>query len=432
MDVIPHRSLGPFRIGSNTANVIKYIQQNGMTLRSNSLSYDPSNPLDSDLTLTLHNVGLRLRFDPVSQRLKLIEVYDVSKCAVAYAGIPLSGKGVAPTCSIVYRTFGPTFPGTCDTKRNVYMLQYPGVSFMFPLGSKGQKLIDRADQKGVPELPLEFETGGSPVASRIFIHHGPHVAEMGLPRLGLNSVYFEPVVGYLGRGLYFVQRKVFIGFDSHVQDCLTDLGPPQRVFVKGLDKMRIHFPNWPMEHQPPDSSEGHELLPVSVVGSHHYRDYFFNYFDLGFDLLFDGCTHRVAKIVLHTNFPGQHLFNRYRKSNFRIVVDRARKPPLQPSWHNPVQADLGVIDDLNRVVSYHSTGRSKESCATVGPDCKWDRISNCFGSGGTPMVNSGPRKENPFGSTLFYAYNGILFEVMSNHHLKSATLFPQTIRDPCT
>ena len=40
-------------------------------------------------------------------------------------------------------------------------------------------------------------------------------------------------------------------------------------------------------------------------------DYFYNYFSLGFDILFDGVTHAAKKFVFHTNFPSHHVFNWY-------------------------------------------------------------------------------------------------------------------------
>ena len=40
-------------------------------------------------------------------------------------------------------------------------------------------------------------------------------------------------------------------------------------------------------------------------------DYFYNYFTLGIDILFDGKTHTVTKLVLHNNYPGHYDFNIY-------------------------------------------------------------------------------------------------------------------------
>ncbi|CAL8234022.1 unnamed protein product [Arctogadus glacialis] len=50
------------------------------------------------------------------------------------------------------------------------------------------------------------------------------------------------------------------------------------------------------------------------------NDYFFNYFPLGVDILFDSTTHLVKKFVLHTNFPGHYNFNIYHRCDFRIPL----------------------------------------------------------------------------------------------------------------
>jgi hypothetical protein len=39
------------------------------------------------------------------------------------------------------------------------------------------------------------------------------------------------------------------------------------------------------------------------------EDYFYNYFKLGLDILFDMRTHVVKKFILHTNFPCHNDFN---------------------------------------------------------------------------------------------------------------------------
>jgi len=39
------------------------------------------------------------------------------------------------------------------------------------------------------------------------------------------------------------------------------------------------------------------------------EDYFYNYFKLGMDILFDMRTHVVKKFIFHTNFPCHNDFN---------------------------------------------------------------------------------------------------------------------------
>jgi hypothetical protein len=53
-------------------------------------------------------------------------------------------------------------------------------------------------------------------------------------------------------------------------------------------------------------------------------DYFFNFFDLGIDLLFDARCHSVRKMVLHTNCPEHADFNDYSKAplltNTKVLI----------------------------------------------------------------------------------------------------------------
>lgn len=46
--------------------------------------------------------------------------------------------------------------------------------------------------------------------------------------------------------------------------------------------------------------------------------YFFNYFSLGLDFMLDPTSHRIIKIILHSNTPGEVLFGRYAKCRWRI------------------------------------------------------------------------------------------------------------------
>jgi len=84
-------------------------------------------------------------------------------------------------------------------------------------------------------------------------------------------------------------KEVYFG--DTCQSVLSSLGAPSRVFYKSEDKMKIHSPN-------------SNKKPVDV-----HSDYFYNYFTLGLDILFDSKTQRVKKFVLHTNFPGHYNFN---------------------------------------------------------------------------------------------------------------------------
>ena len=119
--------------GSYINDVLEYVQKNGMKLRSNAIVYNALEPLRSDIVLDLRDFGLRLRFDASSQRLKLIDCYDLDKVALSYGGHLVTGSTATPTFELVYKTFGPTYPGAFHpTKPDVFLLEDPGLCLVFP------------------------------------------------------------------------------------------------------------------------------------------------------------------------------------------------------------------------------------------------------------------------------------------------------------
>jgi hypothetical protein len=59
---------------------------------------------------------------------------------------------------------------------------------------------------------------------------------------------------------------------------------------------------------------------VNVCFNHSAQNaYFLSYFSLGFDLLIHPTTHRVLKVVLHSNLPGEVLFGRYARAHWELA-----------------------------------------------------------------------------------------------------------------
>lgn len=106
--------------------------------------------------------------------------------------------------------------------------------------------------------------------------------------------------------------------------------------------------------------------------------------------MFNGCTHTVQKIILHTNFPGSKDFNIYVKCNFAIQVDG------ENSARNVITPDF-TFSNVQKVI-----GEAKFS---------------------KPLVNNATVSNNPFGGTKFFACDGCIFEVLKNDYLNSVTLF---------
>jgi hypothetical protein len=109
--------------------------------------------------------------------------------------------------------------------------------------------------------------------------------------------------------------SISLVFVESIEYICSILGQPNRIYTKGDDKLQIHSKS---------------ALRAAVA------DYFYNYFDVGIgnfviyilfrktssstiitiiiiDILFDSQRHTIKKVVLHTNTPHHHEFNRYAK-----------------------------------------------------------------------------------------------------------------------
>ena len=93
---------------------------------------------------------------------------------------------------------------------------------------------------------------------------------------------------------------VHVRLGNTAEDLNCDLGPPLRVYYKEDDRMTIHASS-------PSSDEGKEMdckfsNVISNKGIFQIFDAdFYNYFQLGLDFLISGSTHKVKKIILHSN-----------------------------------------------------------------------------------------------------------------------------------
>ncbi|KAL1316505.1 UPF0183 protein At3g51130 isoform X2 [Arachis ipaensis] len=348
------------------------------------VKYYDEEPLKLDIVISFPDHGFHLRFDPWSQRLRLIEIYDVKRLQMRYSTSLIGGPSTLATFVAVYALFGPTYPGIFDKERGIYTLFYPGLSFAFPIPSQ---YTDCCHDGGV-ELPLEFPDGTTPVTCRVSIYDSSSGKKVGVgslmdkasaPPLPAGSIYMEEVHVKLGEELHFTVGTQHIPFGACPQDVWTELGRPCGIHQKQVDPMVIHSAS--------------DLRPRTTLCG----DYFYNYFTRGLDILFDGQTHKIKKFVLHTNYPGHADFNSYIKCNFVI--------------HGSDSAGE----------SFQEVNNSKQRAIT--PSTKWEHVKEILGDCGRAAIQTQGSASNPFGSTLVYGYQNIAFEVMKNGYIATITLF---------
>lgn len=307
---------------------------------------------------------ISLIFDSKSQRLKLIQVDDLSKVKLSYGNTIFTGDHEATLERIYNQIFGPTYPGKYSTEYKkggyYYLLSYPGLTFIISI-PKDKYL---AYEKKL-EIPIEFPDQTTPIATELLIYKGHDYQNPILPPIPEKEklIYFEEVYVTLGKGIQFKERKKNVFIKDTPQDVMSELGSPDQIFYKKHDKLKIHT------NQIDDENNDH---PNAI-------DYFFNYFSLGIDIMFDGSTHTVQKIIMRTNFPGSKDFNVYKKCNYQIKIKNQ----------------------------------------TITPSDKFDSIHQLLGDGAKPLINA----NSPFGKTWYYAYENCIFEVLQNQYVNSLTIF---------
>ncbi|KAL2988201.1 hypothetical protein AAZX31_11G072800 [Glycine max] len=198
LDLRPGLGIGPFSLGMPICEAFAQIEQQPNIYDVVHVKYFDEEPLKLDVVISFPDHGFHLRFDPWSQRLRLIEIFDVKRLQMCYSTSLIGGPSTLATFVAVYALFGPTYPGIFDKDRRIYTLFYPGLSFAFPIPSQ---FTDCCHDGGV-ELPLEFPDGTTPVTCRVSIYDSSSGKKVGVgalmdkasaPPLPAGSIYMEEV-----------------------------------------------------------------------------------------------------------------------------------------------------------------------------------------------------------------------------------------------
>lgn len=422
LEVQPERSLGneqwEFVLGMPFYQAVNILKRQDRIIKGVQVWYSDQNPLLADLVINLSQDGVRLIFDSTSQRLKIIEVYQMSKVKLKYCGVHFNAQHVQPTIEQIDQSFGATHPGVYHSEKQLFVLNFRGLSFEFHIESK----FEPRYAHGLGSL--QFPNGASPVVSRMYIYTGNSLDDTRAPPLPLNCFHGNCYLDFLEvirennmtKALKFslvtesngpaklseLKRTMcerIVKFGDSTQDVVGALGCPSKIFYKSEDKMKIHSP------------DAHKLVRSRC------SDYFFNYITLGVDILFDANVHQVKKFILHTNYPGHYDFNTYYRCEFQIPIMVEKLRP-----HEGQGATL-PMEPENIIIEAHT---------------KWDSVqAYLLTSEKRPVVlnrSSSTNTTNPFGSTFCFGVQDMIFEVMQNNHIASVTLYqlqpPTPPKDP--
>jgi hypothetical protein len=126
---------------------------------------DQDNISASDIQVNVPQWGIRLRFQPLSQRLYLIDIHNFN-VAISFNinGYIIRDKAQATTFSQLQKALGPTFPGRFIDDGQ-YLLTFDGVGFLFRVPREFQ--THYSDGK---MLPIILPDKTSAELERVYVH----------------------------------------------------------------------------------------------------------------------------------------------------------------------------------------------------------------------------------------------------------------------
>jgi len=400
-------------LGTPINQVISALQNASRNAKKIELVYCNKAPFERDITITLKNDGIRLYFEAKTQLLKLIEVFDFKNVTLHYCNTVFSSPTNEANVNKIETCFGATHPGVYDEKQKMYYLHWRGVSFCFP--AREPSTIQTSYAHGLGSL--NFSNSSLPLLEKMTIFSGNFPDKMRIPEvpvsilcgnihpvsiesindngkvIGLHIIFLtEDPSGDHKKLSELTQVERNVGFGDSEESVICALGSPSKIYFKSDDKMLI---------QKGTNSQ-------NLRSSQDKPDFFFNYFTLGLDILFDFDTRRVIKFVLHTNIPGHFDFGIYNRAKFSIIAEfqPGKIQPIEPfaSSTSIVVKTESKLEQLRDIFINDANEDGEIACKPV--------ILNKSTFDG----------ENPFGSSFCYGTDQMIVEVMDNSHIASVTI----------
>lgn len=255
-------------------DTLSYLKVQAKTFPTIDISYHPSKPVTAPIIVTLSANGLRLRFDGIDQRLRLIEVLNFSKSSLTYDGKDVvksndmkpqtEGAGQVsngPSFRYVYdKLLGPSFPGEYFHPRRgsgetngKYILSYPGIAFSFTLPASSwlpdENFVAILSSPAVgPASSMVIFSGPSWQETCVDLYSRPCPNPRSSVPVGRSK---EPQVDELERIRVSLDSKItllrrslppfeIVLGETTPQDLLAELGPPDAIYAKSDRRLSIH------------------------------------------------------------------------------------------------------------------------------------------------------------------------------------------------
>jgi hypothetical protein len=255
-------SLGPFVLGADLSSLLPLLRSFGRT------TLRLPQPRTSPLVVHLEDVSVQLLFGADTHRLVVAEAVGRGSRA-NLGGLPVSGATSAALAS----TFGAE-------RAPRWGLEMAGSSGLPAGAAGGARGVAVAEFHGVA---LGFDEAG--VCSRVSVLPANSSLRTAIDDDARVPPEKSVSVDAQGRATFTDgPRRAVVSESSSPQEVISSLGKPEGVYHR-LD------------------ASGKLPSPTG--------DYYYNYYRLGVDIMFDGVLHTVKRMVFHANHPQDTHFGRY-------------------------------------------------------------------------------------------------------------------------
>jgi hypothetical protein len=394
MEVVPARSLGPFRIGAPLHAVVALLQGEAQGLpATGAIAY--SVLPDGAVRLYVDDLSLALTFDRRTQRLGVIEVCSLSSLELSHKEGMLCGKGATPTFVRLYDVLGPTFAGQMNRETGEYILSYPGLDVIFRVPAEFRERYVDGDH------PIQFPDGTTPVALALVVREDRE----GLLTAPVTDPFAQPWATarvQWGLGVLLqpaepqaaAHRPFKLLFGMSPQDVMAALGPPESITAKGDERLMIH------------NSEGRD-----AAGASSHPSYCFGFPSYGVDLVFSSFNDTLTKICMHTGVRNHEAFLRYACCHFEIPIFAGVSAKRWLGAANATEA------------SEDAPGATPDFVIT--PSTSWKAACQALSKAGEGRLPRPLLATAADGTLGLWALNGIIFTVTQQHdEIAAVTLVP--------
>lgn len=319
-EIVPKKGLGLFTLEDSINKTLSIIKQNGNIFKQcdiilNNTPFDP-------LYLVIPKENIKLRFNPYTQRLELIEktfpstTDNKSPSQFEYS---FNSKMIfsstntdrpyysEPDYQYINTIFGISqMPILLNNGANAF-LPYHGIGFIFQLTQKVKN-------------PKDFTIDSSERLNKLIIFSDKTISESigkensllecPSPLIKVNAYYLEEGINFIFYNLHSI-GGMETNFNIYIGDAYEE------VLHKMKNPNYVYYPQ-----SGPNEEGGFDIIGSNSKHNVLNEDCLLNYFSYGVDIYICGKRNVVKKIILHCNNPQESKFGIYERANFIIEINK--------------------------------------------------------------------------------------------------------------